>query len=430
MLTRKKLLLLPLVCLSLYGEDVVYNIDTLIEKALVSSPDLNVSRDTFKISEQRSNQADADYLPQVDLYGGAGLTGITNSGASVDGTLITGKITASQLIYDFGKTGGQMDFYSEESNASFAAHNQNISNKIHDVKRDYYDLLRKENLIKVYEENVLLTKQQLTRAERYFTAGIKTKIDVVDARVRLIEAQIELENGKYDLSLAYVTLDKNIGNLNESVEGHLYMPELNLSGGIYDILPQESLTPQELVQFAFTHRHELKRYEHKIKSAQSRVRQESGDYYPGLYVGGDYQYSSVEDAIQAYIPEQQWNANINLKWNLFGGLRTQAKTEQAKLELLKEHSSFDDAKLRIRQETNSAYINLRKSDSNVKLAEELVTAAKEKFGQAQQRYEHGLSDYIELQEARQGYINANAYMVSSYYQYYIALSALDRAIGR
>ena len=426
----KKLLLLPLVCLSLLGEEVQYNIDTLIEKALISSPDLNVSRDSFEISKQRSNQADADYLPQVDLYGGAGFVSVTGVGGENDGTLITGKITASQLIYDFGKTGGQMDFYSEESNASFSTYNQDISNKINDVKRDYYDLLRKENLIKVYEENVLLTQQQLTRAERYFTAGIKTKIDVVDAKVRLIQAQIELENGKYDLSLAYVTLDKNIGNLNESVEGHVYIPDLNLSSGLYDTLPQESLIRDELVQFAFTHRHELKSFEHKIKSAQSKVRQESGDYYPGLYVAGDYQYNDVAQDLQLYMPEQQWNANINLRWNLFGGMRTVAKTEQAKLTLLQEHSSFDDAKLRIRQETSNAMIKLRKTDSNVKLSEELVEAAKEKFDQAQQRYEHGLSDYIELQEARQSYINANADLVSNYYEYYISLAALDRAIGR
>ena len=425
-----KLLLLPLICLSLYGEEVQYNIDTLIEKALMSSPDLNVSRGSFDISKQRSSQADADYLPQVDLYGSAGVTGITNNVGDADGTLITGKITASQLIYDFGKTGGSMDFYSQESNATFAVYNQDISNKVNNVKHDYYDLLRKNNLIKVYEENVLLTEQQLTRAERYFTAGIKTKIDVVDAKVRLIEAQIELENGKYDLSLAYVTLDKNIGNLNESVEGHIYIPDLNLSNSVYETLPQETMTSKDLVQFAFTHREELKSFEHKIKSAQSRVRLESGDYYPGLYVGGDYQYSSVDDVLQAYIPEQQWNANINLKWNLFGGMRTAAKTEQAQLSLLQEHASSDDAKLRIRQETNNALIKLRKTDSNVKLSEELVEAAKEKFDQAQQRYEHGLSDYIELQEARQGYINSQAELVSNYYEYYISLATLDRAIGR
>jgi outer membrane protein len=126
----KKLLLLPLVCLSLYGEQLQYNIDTLIEKALLSSPDLNVSRDSFKISQQRTTQADADYLPQVDLYAGAGQVGITSSATTENGTLITGKITASQLIYDFGKTSGQMEYYAEESNASFASYNQEISDNV------------------------------------------------------------------------------------------------------------------------------------------------------------------------------------------------------------------------------------------------------------------------------------------------------------
>lgn len=423
-----QLLLLPLVCLSLAAEQ--YNIDTLIKEAIVTSPDLNISRDTYQISQERSNQADADYLPQVDLYGGAGFVGVTGVGGKNEDTLITGKLTASQLIYDFGKTGGNMDFYSEESNASLATHNQNVANKVNDVKRDYYDLSRKSLLIMVYEENVKLTEQQLERAQRYFTAGIKTKIDVVDAKVRLIQAKIELENAKYDLRLAYVTLSKTVGKMDNSLENNVYIPEITTSVGAYERLPQESMNGKELVQYAFTHREELKSYEHKIKSAQGKVRQESGDYYPGLYLGGDYQYNSVGEELQVYVPEQQWNANINLKWNLFGGLRTEAKTQEAKLTLLQERASYDDTKLRIVQETSNTYIILLKTASNVELSEELVEAAKEKFDQAQQRYEHGLSDYIELQEARQGYINANADLVVNYYEYFISLASLDRAIGR
>jgi len=424
----KKLLLLPLVYLSLLAEQ--YNIDTLIQEALVTSPDLNISRDTYQISLQRSNVADADYLPQVDLYGGAGVVGVKSDVTNDSGTLIAGKLTASQLIYDFGKTGGNMDFYSEESNASLSTHNQNISNKVHDVKRDYYDLSRKSHLINVYKENMLLTEQQLVRAERYFTAGIKTKIDVVDAKVRLIEAQIELENAKYDLKLAYVVLSKTVGKMDRSLEGNVYVEQIDSPIGIYDTLPHESMSGEALVQYAFVHREELKSYEHKIKSAQSKVRQESADYYPGIYIAGDYQYNSVAQDLQLYVPEQMWNANINVKWNLFGGLRTEAKTEEAKITLLQQRSSYDDTKLRIVQETSNAYITLLKTDSNVKLSEELVAAAKEKFDQAQQRYEHGLSDYIELQEARQGYINSTADLVVNYYEYFISLAALDRAIGR
>ena len=428
-------LILPLLCASLYGAP--YTVDSLIEKAITSSPDINVSYSSFAISKQHTAQADADYLPQIDLYGGVGYASVKafdpslQSVDSKSSTLISGKLTASQLIYDFGKTGGNMDYYSQESNASLAIYNQKISDKIKDVKHDYYDLLRKALLIKVYKENVKLTQQQLTRAERYFTAGIKTKIDVVDAKVRLIEAQIELENAKYDLKLAYVTLDRTIGNVQDSTEGNIYIPEITNSEGVYDALPQERLSGKELVQYAFTHRQELKSYEHKIQSAQSRVRQESGDYYPGIYLGGDYQYNAVQDeALSLYIPEQQWNANINIKWNLFGGMRTVARTEAAKLTLVQERAAFQDAKLRIIQETSDAYIKLLKTDSTVELSVELVEAAKDKFDQAQKRYEHGLSDYIELQEARQGYINANADLVVNYYEYYISLATLDRAIGR
>ncbi len=428
MLTRKKLLLLPLLCLSLYGEQ--YNIDTLIEKAISSSPDLNVSRNSYQISQQRSSQADADYLPQVDLYGGAGVVGVKSDVASGDGKLISGKITASQLIYDFGKTGGNMDIYSEESNASHALFQQNLLDKVYAVKHDYYDLSRKALLIKVYEENAKLTEQQLERAKRYFDAGIKTKIDVSDANVRLIQAKIELENSKYDLRLAYVTLSKTIGNMDDSLVDHVYFQDIKVAEGLYDMLPKEQMSGKELVAFAFAHRYDLKSYEHKIKSAQGKVRKESGDYFPGIYVAGDYQYNSVDQALQLYVPEQQWNANINVKWNLFGGLRTQAKTEEAKLTLLQQHASYDDAKLKIVEETSNAFIKLLKTDSNVELSEELVAAAKEKFGQAQQRYEHGLSDYIELQEARLGYINATADLVVNFYEYYISLAALDRAIGR
>ena len=429
MLTPKKLLLLPLLSLSLFGE--MYNLDTLIEKAMVSSPDLNISYSSFQASQARTDQADADYLPQVDFYGGAGEVGITNNtSGSKNGRLITGKLTASQLIYDFGKTGGNMDFYSQESNASHAIYNQEISNKVNDVKHDYYDLLRKSLLIKVYKENVKLTEQQLERAQRYFTAGIKTKIDVIDAKVRLIEAQIDLENSKYDLKLAYVSLDKTVGSVHNTSEGKVFIPEVRTSDGVYETLPHESMNGKELVQFAFQHRAELKSYKHKIKSAQSRVRQYSGDYYPGIYLGADYQYNSVDNDLQLYIPEQQWNANINVKWNLFGGMRTVARTQEAKLTLIKEKASLEDAKLRIIEETSNTYIKLLKTDSNVKLSIGLVDAAKEKFEQAQKRYEHGLSDYIELQEARQGYINANADLVVNYYEYYISLAALDRAIGR
>ena len=64
------------------------------------------------------------------------------------------------------------------------------------------------------------------------------------------------------------------------------------------------------------------------------------------------------------------------------------------------------------------------------LNETITASAKKKLYQAQKRYENGLSDFIELQNAQQDYINALTTLVNSYYDYYIALARLDHAVGR
>ena len=67
---------------------------------------------------------------------------------------------------------------------------------------------------------------------------------------------------------------------------------------------------------------------------------------------------------------------------------------------------------------------------SVELSQSLLEVSDEKFDQASKRYEHGLSDYIELQEARQGYIDSKASLVVNYYNYYSAVAVLDNSIGK
>jgi len=67
-----------------------------------------------------------------------------------------------------------------------------------------------------------------------------------------------------------------------------------------------------------------------------------------------------------------------------------------------KNSELQETKLIIKTNTTDAYINVNKTKDTVELAQSLVYVSDEKFHQASKRYEHGLSDYIELQEARQG----------------------------
>jgi len=73
---------------------------------------------------------------------------------------------------------------------------------------------------------------------------------------------------------------------------------------------------------------------------------------------------------------------------------------------------------------------VRRSKDNVKLYESISKASLKKFEQAQKRYENELSDYVELQDAQQGYIESLSDLETAYYDYYIAIAQLDHAIGR
>jgi outer membrane protein len=408
----------------------VLTLDELIELALVNSPDINISRLDFEAARQRTKQARSGYLPQLDALASGGVTGIKYKDADEeDSGLLAGSLTASQLLFDFGKTTGNIGAYGKAADAYDAALKQTIADKIFAVKRDYYTLLRAKSLIIVYEENVKLNEQQLYRSEKYFKAGIKTKIDVTDARVRLIAARLALQNASYDLKLARVALEKTVGVMPQegAYSVHTEVPDpINL----FETLPEPGEPLLELETYAFEHRHELKSYASQIESAQARVKSFRGDYFPTLFAYGQYDARHASDDFMVFTPEQQWQATLNLRWNLFSGFLTDAEVEESKVNVNRAYSAYLRAKLAVKQETDDAYILVMKNKDNVELSESLAEAAKEKFGQAQKRYEYGLSDYIELQQARQEYIDALSQLYVSYFDYYIALAGLDRAIGR
>ncbi|MEA3523807.1 MAG: TolC family protein [Campylobacterota bacterium] len=406
-----------------------HTLDDLITIALKRSPDINVSQLDFNAAKMRINTAESYYLPTLDFNLGAGYGGMKFQNAdSVDDTILSGTLSASQLLYDFGKTSGVIDSARSDANSSQATLNQVISNKIFEVKNAYYILLQNRSLKIVHSENVKLNQQQLHRSERYFEAGIRTKIDVSDAKVNLISGQLSQQNNFYDIKLNRVALKKIIGLHSNENLGEVYQDELDFSN-LFEALPKRNLTIDESEKFAYQHRYELKAYYHQIQTAESQLRSVDAEYYPAIYALGDFTMQNVDEN-QFVSPEKDYKALISAKWNIFSGFKTDAQSSEAKIALLRAKSLLDSAKLSIKEEVSNAFIYLYKSRDALKLSQSLSNAAKEKHIQAQKRYEHGLSDYIELQQARQNYIDSLASLVTSYYDYYRSLAELDRAIGK
>ena len=104
--------------LSLSAKSQILTIDKAIELALKHSPDIDISRFDFKGAIERTKFQEGYYLPRLDLTALAGASGRDfKQQENLDGTTLLGNLSASQLIYDFGKTSGRIDASNAEANA-------------------------------------------------------------------------------------------------------------------------------------------------------------------------------------------------------------------------------------------------------------------------------------------------------------------------
>jgi outer membrane protein len=405
-------------------------IDKAIELALKHSPDIDISRFDFKGAIERTKFQKGYYLPRLDLTALAGGSGMDfKQQGNLGGSTLLGTLSASQLIYDFGKTSGRIDASDAQANALEANMNQVISTKILMVKARYYDALKMKSIIRVNQKNITLQEGQLRRAQRYYDNGIKTIIDVSDATVRLTEAKLDLSNSEYELKLRKALLEEAMGYTPYKGNYSLYHRKLDLPN-VSRKLPQISTPLSQLEGFAYDHRYELKSSKYLVESSQAIVESEKGGYLPTLSLRGDYTAQRVDDDFMASTPQRQWQGGVDLKWNLFAGNQTDASVQEAKISALRAASQVDEVRLLIKRQVIEARLGILRTKDSVKLSESIAKASEKKYEQAKKRYENDLSDYIELQEAQQSYISSLGKLVSTYYDYYIAIAQLDFAVGR
>ncbi len=419
----KKIVLSSLVaCLGI--ADTTYTLDQLITQALHNAPNLQSAQYSYDASRFYKKEAQSSYLPRIDLVGQATQSSIS----STEDKLLMGSLSLKQLVYDFGGISSDIASADAQSKSLLMQIKRFIVEKKRDVKESYYKVLEAQALIEVQKENIKLNEAQLYRAQRYFEAGIRTKIDISDAKVTLIQAKIALKNAQYNLELAYAQLDRIVG-FHDAIRTYtITQPHLNLES-LCSTLSEYPLTLENAIIYGYKHRYEIEEQQYYIKKYQHQIKRAQSQYYPSVYIVGDYTKSDTQK-LRSYFPKESWNIGLGVDMNLYAGGATQAHTQAKKIESSRASTQLQDLKLAIKQEITQAYFKVQKSADTVALAQTLLEVSKEKFYQATKRYEHGLCDYIELQQSRQGYIDAKATLIIDYYNYYIARAYLDSALGK
>jgi outer membrane protein len=208
-------------------DEISLTIEDLMDIAFIHNRMIEVVRQKVAQSEGQLTQARSGYLPHASVQGRYFYTERQDSGANSSGItevvdpllddteeddILHGAANITQLIYDFGKTTGAISVGKSNVAAENAHLQRQLQDVIFQVKRAAYNVLEKMRLIDVATESVKSFEQHLGRAKVYYKAGVRTKIDDINAEVELSNARMGLLRAEYNLKLARVALEQVLGD--------------------------------------------------------------------------------------------------------------------------------------------------------------------------------------------------------------------------
>ena len=405
--------------------------------ALKFHPALVASKETVLANKALVEQALAAYYPQVNLNNSytafttnfstspisnpaGGAIGVPtprpNRWSATFTDILNTNVTATQTIYDFGRTSNAVKINRENVKASQEGVSITRQNVILNVDEAYYSVLQAKRLITVAEDTVKQTREHLGQAQAFFRSGTHPKIDVTKAEVDLANAELSLIQARNNYQVAQVTLNNAMGlrqDLQFEIEDSL------------DYKPRE-ITLAEILKTAFDQRPELSQFKAQERAQEATIKLAKAGYYPILSGSASYLYRSTGFDKTFY---WDWFISGTLSIPLFSGFSTPAQIAQGQANLRSLRAQEENTKLNIRLEGEQAYLGLTLADEQIRVTEKTVSQAQENYNLATGRYRVGVGSPLEITDAEVSLANARANYIQALYNYKIGEAKIDKAMG-
>jgi outer membrane protein len=405
------------------AEENILTLDQIVETAIRRNPGITISQQEVAASKARVTQSKSAYLPQVSAT--AGYTRLNQWATNP----FTGKdyrgqyddyqagLSVSQYLYDFGQTDGSV----EQSRLNLAASQKGvvvtIADTVRDIKKSYFEVLKRQNLVKVNQESVRIQEEHLNQAKAFYQAGIRPRIDVTKGETEYANSRLSLIRAEYAYRSSIMDMESLLGG--PPVEGKYTLADVPTSPSA------ESMSVESLVQEASTRRPELDRIKDLIKAAQAQLKSARAAYWPSITANAAGGWESAEYPLEDY-----WQVGVNISWPLFTGFNTQGRIAESRAQIDKLEAGRRQIELQVLNEVSVAYLGLNTTIEAIKTTELGLVQAQENMDLADGRYKNGVGNAIEYSDAELALTQAKSNLVQASYQYHQQMAELDRAVGR
>lgn len=400
-------------------DDTILTLEKCKELTLKNNPRIAASISGASAQRNRLSQTKAAYMPQIGAS--AGYSRSANQSALVNGDWLSASdnynssISASQLIYDFGKTGLTSDIQKNTYYASLQDSESVMNDTIFQLTQVYIAVLASREQRDVFIQSVERYEEQLKRAQAFYNVGSRPRIDVTTAQVDLNNAKLNLIQAENTLKIARQRLLNIMGVYDRPADFEL-QKQMNLER--YDIELEQALKQ------AFESRPDLASSKLRLESARQNVKLSQTGFTPELNANGSYGWTGNDFPLY-----DRWSFGASVSLPIFNGFSTVNKVKENKNNLNTAYYNLTDAQQSALLDVRTSYYKLQDADSRIPVAELSKQAAEESFKLAVGRYTVGVGNYIEVKDAEVSLSSARLNYISAVYDYNLAIADLKRAMG-
>jgi len=282
----------------------------------------------------------------------------------------------------------------------------------------YIGVLETRESVAAAESNVQLARQLLDLAVNQRNAGIATGLDVARAETRLASQQVQLAQAKTNLDTARLNLLRTIG----APLGAQLLPADAMR---FD--PQPPPTAGDAIRQALDERLELRVASEQLRIAETERKAAMGGWAPSVSAFGNYGSSGLKPN-ETDLPTRSIGVRVDLP--IFNGGRTRSEVQVATSQVRQAEMQLSDLKAAVEKDVRQALDNLATREEQMRAAQKNLDLAQRELSLAQDRFQNGVADNIEVTTAQTALENARQIAVSSLAQFNVARLNLHSALGR
>ncbi|MCB0806629.1 MAG: TolC family protein [Bacteroidales bacterium] len=467
----RKLLVLSLSFILFTGlqaqENKVWNLEECIDYALEHNINIKKQYLNIEYQEELLLQSKLDLLPSLNAFASHGY----NWGQRIDpftNEFATDRVRSNNLYVS-----GDVNLFSGLQQVNSVKQNKfNLMKAQYDydyykddisisVATEYLQTLYYMEYVAIAENQLQITRQQADRTGKLVDAGTLAKGDLLIIEAQLASEELSLVEAQNNLDLAFLNLSQ-LMELETPTGFQIEKPELGI------IEQPEIFTPQKIFNQAVEIRPEIQSSEMNVQSAITQLKIARGTYYPRLslngsigsgysganQIGQDSYFEELQigylkpDNTPVYTMIQSYGSfkpkpfgdqlednlnetvGLNLSIPIFNGWASRSAVAQAKIGI--ENANLDLAlqKNNLYKTIQQAYNDAVAAHNRHKSAQKKVQATGESFKYAEQKYNVGLINSVEYNDAKKEYNNALSEAIQAKYDFVFRTTVIDFYLGR